>query len=74
METNIFQVGDRVQRNWSGPGTVYVVQGIVRIPPARHDPDGTEQIAYQIATNFRHTNTQAVVNEEELAYAVNPLV
>ena len=73
METR-FQVGDRVQRNWSGPGTVFVVQGIVRIPPARWDTEGTEQIAYQIATNFRHTNIQAVVNEEELVLAVNPLV
>jgi len=73
METR-FLVGDRVQRVWSGPGTVYVVQGIVRIPPARHDPDGTEQIAYQIATNFQYGNTQAVVNEEELMLAVNPVV
>jgi hypothetical protein len=73
METR-FLVGDRVQRNWSGPGTVYIVQGIVRIPPARWDTEGTEQIAYQIATNFRYGNTQAVVNEEELVLAVNPLV
>ena len=73
METR-FLVGDRVQRNWSGPGTVYVVHGIIRIPPARWDTEGTEQIAYQIATNFRHTNTQAVVNEAELISAVNSLV
>ena len=73
METR-FLVGDRVQRNWSGPGTVYVVQGIIRIPPARWDTEGTEQIAYQIATNFRYGNIQAVVNEEELVLAVNPLV
>ena len=73
METR-FQVGDRVQRNWSGPGTVYVVRGIIRIPPARWDTEGTEQIAYQLSTNFRYGNTQAVVNEEELTFAVNPLV
>ena len=73
METR-FLVGDRVQRNWSGPGTVYVVQGIIRIPPARWDTEGTEQIAYQIATNFGHTNSQAVVNEAELISAVNSLV
>ena len=75
METNIFQVGDRVQRfGTTAPGTVYVVQGIIRIPPARWDTEGTEQIAYQIATNFRHTNSQAVVNEAGLTLAVNPLV
>jgi hypothetical protein len=69
-----FQVGDLVQRIWNGPGSVFAVQGVIRIPPARWDTEGTEQIAYQIATNFRHTNSQAVVNEAGLTLAVNPLV
>ena len=73
METR-FQVGDRVQRVWNGPGSVYVVQGIIRIPPARWDTEGTEQIAYQIATTRGYWDSQAVVNEENLKVALNPVV
>ncbi len=69
-----FQVGDLVQRIWNGPGSVYTVQGIIRIPPARWDTEGTEQIAYQIVTTRGYWDSNAVVNEEDLKLAVNPLV
>lgn len=63
-----FWIGDKVQRIWNGPPTVWTVMGIIRVPPPRWDTEGTEQISYQLL-NCRG-DYQAIVPDEELKYAI----
>ncbi|MAF26018.1 hypothetical protein CL634_10675 [bacterium] len=61
-----FSVGDKVQRIWSGPPGVWIVTGIIRVPPARWDPEGAEQISYQLVTARSYWGSNSIVPEDEL--------
>ena len=61
-----YAVGDRVQRIWSGPPTVWRITGVIKVPPPRWEPDGTVQISYEVITDVPYYKTCAVVPESEL--------
>ena len=65
-----FSVGDRVQRIWNGPPGVWIVMGIIRIPPGRWDTEGTEQISYQLVTERPYWRSNSIVPEDELKNAI----
>ncbi len=68
-----FLVGDRVQHSSpTATPVVGIVQSIIRVPPARWDTEGMEQISHQVL--FPTIRTQAVISENNLRIALNPLV
>ncbi|MAF24012.1 hypothetical protein CL634_00285 [bacterium] len=64
-----FKIGDKVQRIWGGPPSVWIVTGVIRVPPARWDHEGTEQISYQLISSRPYHQSNSIVPEEELKHA-----